>query len=553
MELLGSLFYDRIIIGASFAGTMVFDQLSLVARQNTLVLNDVSQTSTWLKGGAERLMTQPEELQSPGFFESSSFVLDEVNEANINPYYYTRMHHLAYAQIEKQNALNMPIVNLRAGIIEARDNFDEKIKWEDDNYQYRILLSHQGFIKYVYTQHIDLCLGLGSEKHLTSDQIAPEVEIKALKNGTLIYDPQDSTQLRDGVIFYGASAGCGTMLAEIQQQKQHGLHSNLQINGWYTRSKGDFDDGKMLTTLNRMLTATIISERQKQDGFSLLYDGYTLKKVELADENNLIALFQCTGSDKEIRVACPQLVVAISQEPIDLVSRIVNSIKFIPIIQHNIPLGIIAEDGRIIVWGAAASTKSSLTCYLQNAHEADRIFELITAHANTLPYESKVQPGIFNIYKKIEKLAQFTSQEYDFPLRNPTSREKYFRQINAASRNELVEIFKSSPENGKSYSADELFVFADVIIFERSKVQDYRIRKPGGIHSADHLYSLQNTIPLDLLNRLRAHYFPHAAKFKACKEDKTIRKGLMTYGLFAVGTLVSLGVAVMYTKSYYKS
>lgn len=535
LNLNGSLFYDRVIIGAGTTATMVFDKLEEKARFNTLVLNDQSNPSTWLKGGATRLMTQPESLQTPGFLEPSSFVIDEGNENKVNPYHYTRMQHFSLAQMEKQNLLNMYIVNLKAGNIESQENHNANEAWEDLNYPYRIPLYKNTFEKYVYAKHIDICLGLGTETQLSKEQISPEVEKQLLENKTLIYNPQDIEQLQDGVVFYGNSAGCGTMVAELQEKNKHGV--SVDIGGWYTRSKGDFDAGKMLSNLNRLVSSTIDQEKTKEN-HGVLRDGYILLKVDSSEDNNLKLIFQITGSDRTIEVFCPQLVVAIAQNPFNLVSSISKEMQFEAIVKNDIPLAVASKDENIIVWGAAFSTKSSLACYIHDNKKIENIFQLITDHVNTLPHESQVQPGLFSNYKKIDEYTKHLSRTQKFPLRKEENREKYFRQINAASQEELVEIFNQ--HSSIHYSQDQLIIYAKKIISERSTMQISTPNKTSGIHSADHLCSLQKDIPLALLNALRSYYFPHAAEFKADQETYNLSKwGIFAFSAIAITSAIA--------------
>jgi hypothetical protein len=533
-NLSASIKMERVMIGSGTAATMVFDKLDPQARQQVLVLNDMAYPSTWFKGGNERLMTQPERLQAPGFLESSSFIKDEENEYIANPYQYSRMRHVFLAQLEKQNELNMPIVNLKAKTIQSLKNISEReaLSWEDKNYPYRIPVfisedKDQVSVKYIYTQYIDICIGTGKERRLSPEQISPELEAKCVQNKKLIYEVQDASYLRDGVIFYGGSAGNGTMIAEIEERRKEKKFDRHQpfIAGWYTRSKGDFDDNKMLITLNRLVQSTILAEREKKEA-SKLHDGYALKKVQETSDGHLEVVFEEQDSKKQKNVSCAQLVVSIAQDPLDL-TKDLQSTDFTPVIHHGIPLGLTSDDRRVVVWGAAAATFAGLLVYLKkDSRKIEEIARLTTAHAMTLPHESKVAPGIFSVYKKTEQLAKLLSQSDHFSLRKETVREKFFRQINAATKNELIEIFQSDSKISKHYKKDHLEIFADKIIALRSKMMPIQSFDVGGIHRPSQLLVLKKEIPLELLNVLRVYYFPHSSAFKffSSKNDGLFNK-----------------------------
>jgi hypothetical protein len=514
---------DRVIIGSGTSATMLFDKIDPKVRCSVLVLNDVLHPSTWLKGSDKRLMTQSELLQAPGFLEPNSFIKDEEKEFVTNPYHYSRMRHVALAQIEKQNELNMPIVNLKVVTIQALNNLsgEDRLTWEDKSYPYRIPVSmpndkDQNIIKYLYTHHIDICVGMGKERRLSSDQISSELEANCLQNKKLIYDVQDAKQLQDGVIFYGGSAGNGTTIAEIEARRKKELLSDGPqpiIAGWYTRGKGDFDENRMLMTLNRLVQSTIKMEKEKKEA-NILHDGYILKKVEESSDGQLLIIFEEQGSQKQKTVLAPQLVVSIAQDPLDL-TKDLQKTYFIPIIQDDIPLGLASEDQKIIVWGAASAFPAALSIYFKNdAKKVDEINRLALAHAKTLPHESKVAPGIFSVYKKTEQLANVLFNVGIFPLRKEVMRERFFRQINAASKNELVGILESVSKISKPYEKKDLEKYANKIIAFRSKMVSIELFGTGGIHQSQQLLALKNEIPIELLNAIRAYYFPHSSPFK---------------------------------------
>lgn len=493
--------YDRVIIGSGIAATLVFSSMGKDFRNNVIVLNDVMAPNSWLRGGDTRLMAQPSYIQTPSMMSvhSTDYLPSDESSLATNPYGYVRMSHFSNALIEMQNDLEMPILNLKAGLIESKT---EQTDWTYMDKRYRIPVymsnktQHSRPITYIYTNYIDLCQGLGHPRGLERSQINADLESKLIQEGRLLYDPQDTKKIIDNVVFYGASGGCASMIAEMEQARAKGVQGIAKIQGWYTRTKDDFKNRDAMRGVNRLIGDLLETENAICGGKSIeMRDGCAITSVMQNDDGTINVTFN-TGRI----ITCSQLAISIAQTPIDLTTHLNNS-KFSAYQYKGVPIGIISNDKSITFWGASGTNINFL-----ETNERSNFLQLLIKHGKSLPFETQGAPTIFNAAKKIELMVEFLTESGVFQ-KNKRAASLSLPNINSASYDELVEIMLIDE---KKWDKSKCQGYANILINERSKAIRMDTNKPGGIHHEEDIDEIAKShhIPQELIDVLKQTFFP---------------------------------------------
>lgn len=495
--------FERIIIGAGVAGTLLFSELPFSQRAKTtpdglpaiIVINDPMSHNQWRKDG-HTLMGQPAQVQTPPVFSSHSedFACDEISRRN--PYQYVMADDFYHAMVVTQMDLGMPVLNLTAVALESRDSLGAAEQpWEHNEYPHRIAVQVADERYYLYTSHIDFCAGPGPTRKLTASQIDPAQAEELVQQSKIIYGQNKSDlKLQGTVVFYGGGGRNASMILDILNGHQPGVKNFA----WIARNGEDFDNNaafnRMFHDLDEdprsvMKLAELVQINPLSNGQLELIFGKPTKtrKAKQLDE-------------AEDPIICDQLVVAIGQEAHPLTKNLQG---FLPcqletplegIIPHQvdvIPLGTCSADGSIMTWGASGALGTGL--------EQKKAFtDAVQKHAEQLPRESRATVGIFRSSWTVKQMASQLGQIYPDKFDVAYSRDLHsfeLPNINYATRGELHNlIYHSIP----AISAENCLKIADNILEIRSKL-------PMGIENPD---MLRGKIPAPVFLALTKHYFP---------------------------------------------
>lgn len=492
--------YDRIVIGAGAAGTMLYNELPIELRQKknkngtpaVIVLNDPMSWDQWRKDG-HTLMGQPAKVQTPQIYNSRSedFARDEITKRN--PYQYTMADDFYHATVCTQHDFNMTILNATAIAIETKATYSGDIVWEEAGFPHRIAVQILDIQFYLYTAHIDLCTGPGPTRKLTTTQIDSALSKQLLSSGKMVYgQDRGDTPLKGNVVFYGGGARNAAMVLDILNGYQPAVTSFV----WVARDGQNFDTNNMF---NRQFAELDENPKAKM----ALGD---LTKVELGDHTDLISL----TFDKPVKqrnaiilpevttLVCDQLVVAIGQEPHPLTRSLKGFIScqlersLIDLAETEIiPLGTRSSDGTIMCWGAAGVIGTGLD-------DSRSFIDVGLKHAQTLPRESRANVGIFRSAIMIEQMVNLLRSLY--PTKFISTRESYHHydlpDINRANRSEIYHIIRAKMK--ATHTAEACLTLADKIVEIRSKL-------PTGLEDIN---VLANEVTAPVLKALKEAYVP---------------------------------------------
>ena len=495
--------FDRVIIGGGLAATLVYAELSTSEQPLRIVaLSNPNNPNTWPKEG-ERLMGQPAAVQTPQSLSvhSEDLVLEDKIDKSKNPYNYTVASNFSDSLIQTQLELNMPIIHVKAIKIES---FSKEVTgWECSTHQHRILIEVNKIKKYIYTNAIDLCIGLGEPRRLDSKQIDPALEKKLIKEKRLVYAQDGDTHLTGKNVFYDSSAINAAWIAEILLAKSQ---PDASIQQWIARDGKSFARAKKL---NRIIFEALESKKLN------LGVGVLAKVTQTPDDKlqlQFTAPVSIENGQQDLtgqNIDCDHLVLSFGQTPHELTKDLTGfrqheyeeakDPEFTPI-----PIGNSSVDGSIVAWGAAATLGiggSSLT--------VTTLLEKIKTHSQTLPGESKAPGGIYRSSFTVKQMAKQLRKEGVFPISSKSIHDLDLPDINMATHQELSSLFSVVLEN-----PDEAKQYAKKVIEFRSKDLDPLTDIPGGIQ---HSLQLQSILPGVLLKEVQSIYFP----FEALPEDKT--------------------------------
>jgi len=521
--------FDRIIVGGGIAATLVFMEVGFASRNlrsssglpKVLVLNNPVAPNTWPKEDA-RLMGQPARIQTPQVLSSHSedFTLEGNDKKNDNPYQYVVAKDFTHAMTETQNDLQMSILNLAAVRIESSISYDDQNgAWEHAHCKHRIAVQiDTATYKYLYTNAIDLCIGLGDPIRLSDNQIQPDLAKKLMQQNKLIYAQDGNAELAGEVVFIGTSAINAAWIAEIDIC---GSQPKARIKQWVGVDGQGFFNVKALNRLihtavdNNKTTlglGTLISVQESSDG--------RLELTFAAPNNHIGNFTDLTGKT----IICDQLVYSSGQLPHTLTkdlqgftscayehpSRTNSSTDFIP-------LGTMSKDGSIIAWGAAGTLGIGLP-----AQEAKQHFQLALRHSKTLAHETRAPGGIYRSSWSIRQLAsQLREQRFlpPVPVKSDADPHKCdLPDINLATHEELMDVI-STTEGQINPTLCE--TYAKIIEGARSINQEPTIRTPGGIHD---ISQLKDVLPVNVLIAIQHYYFPFSKPVEGVTDQKAIAR-----------------------------
>lgn len=496
-------YFERIIIGAGVAGTLVFEQLTdhyrtqTSALPNFIVLNDAQDPNTWLKEG-KRLMGQPAKLQTPQSFSVHSDDLLLKEEDSTNPYKYVEATDFYHALLETQNDLQMPIVDLKALRIESSKHVQDK--WEVPAAKYRIMVEVQDEVFYLYTDAIDICAGLGAPTKLNNEQIAPELSKKLISEGKLLY-AQDGGEvaLKNDVLMYGGSAINSAWATEILSGH---TKTPAKISYLVARNPKSLDD---ISTLSRFISNACESELKLAVG--------SLETVSLATDGRVVIKFKAsnqTGGHHALKegeeLFCDQLIVAIGQRNPDITKELTDFVECMYETSHTdtlpIPLGTHSKDGAVISWGAVGTLGIGL-----EKQAAISFNKKVEAHADSYPYEAQALGGLLRVSWVIKQMAEQLRGQKMFPAAIKSADEYLLSDINQATIEDLISLIaESNPLCDAARCKD----IAKEIIRHRSRVMDNADFNDPGIRSIN---QLKEACPSDVsVEAMVNKYFKFARK-----------------------------------------
>ncbi len=499
--------FHRVLIGSGIAATLVYQEIPPNIREKNkydpslpgvIAVNDPDNPHTWIKE-RKRLMGQPAKIQTPKSLSvhSEDLVFDEEIPPT-NPYQYVVAEDFNQALIQSQVDLNMPIISLKIKSIESINNHTLEDKWEHPDCKYRLTLSQSNLqFKYIYTDAIDLCAGLGSSKKLTAEQIDPSIAKKLIENKSLVYAQDKIVDLHGEVLLYGGSAINSAWATEILSQP---THSTLKIIGLVSR---DTKALEAINTLSRFISSTCHTTLNLLAG--------DLKNIHELPNGKLAITFSApkdSGSFTRLYegqiIYCDQLVVAIGQVPPEITNGLkdfdeciydptiaskVNNIDDAP----SIPLGTHSKDGSIIAWGALGTLGIGLS-------NSEVFTKKIEAHANSYPYESQALGGIFRMSRIIPQMAKQLIAKGFFPnIPQHDSQQFLIPDINQATLEEIAALIDHPCELERKKYAEQIIQLRCQIVCNAQK-------EAPGIHDFAQITSIISDI--NLLKRIQWTYFP---------------------------------------------
>ncbi|MDX1838805.1 hypothetical protein DIZ81_13800 [Legionella taurinensis] len=495
--------FERLIIGAGVAGTLLFQEFSPAFRSqnaarpdlpNILVLNDPNNLNTWPKEGS-RVMGQPARVQTPTGFSYHSTDFDLKNgEDPTNPYNYVLANDFHRALVATQVDLEMPILQAEAKAIEKREEHTDRWVCGDYEYRLRVLCKFEEKTEEVclYTHYVDICAGLGSSRKLTDSQIAPALAEKLVKTQTLIYAQDGDVNLEGEVLLYGGSAINAAWATELLERSEE--KDNVKIKKLVSRNRKGLDD---ISTLSRFISEACENRLELAVG--------ELANVRELDDGRLAVSFKAResgpyeGLKEDEEIICDKLVVAIGQvNPgiTDGLSQFKQCIYKTHLDTPPIPLGTYSQDHRIFVWGAAGTLGIGLA-----SGERERFVKQIQDHANSFPYESMALGGIFRVSWVIPQMCRHLGKLGLFPMTpGYDSRRLLCPDINQATIEDLEALIASDNPVIRRKGAEE-------IIKLRCAVMPNHNKDAPGIQS---MAQLQTILPPELLVHIRRVYFPFA-------------------------------------------
>ncbi|KTD47357.1 hypothetical protein Lrub_2279 [Legionella rubrilucens] len=495
--------FERVIIGAGVAGTLLFQEFSPAFRSknvahphvpNILVLNDPDNQNTWPKEGS-RVMGQPARVQTPTGFSYHSTDFDLKNgEDPTNPYNYVLANDFNRALVATQVELEMPILQAEAKAIEKREEHTAGWLWSDYEYRLRVLckLGDKTQEVYLYTHYVDICAGLGPSRKLTDSQISPVLSEKLVKKQTLIYAQDGDVNLEGEVLLYGGSAINAAWATEILERSEE--KETVKIKKLVSRNRKGLND---ISTLSRFISEACEKRLELAVG--------ELANVRELDDGRLAVSFNAResgpykGLNEGEEIICDKLVVAIGQinpNITDGLSQFKQCIYKSHLDTPPIPLGTYSQDHRIFVWGAAGTLGIGLTNM-----ERERFVKQIQDHANSFPYESMALGGIFRVSWVIPQMCRHLAKLGLFPITaGYDSRQFLCPDINQATLDDLEALIASEDVHIRRKSAEE-------IIKLRCAVMPNHYKDDPGIQS---MAQLESILPSALLVHIRHVYFPFA-------------------------------------------
>ncbi|QRN03446.1 hypothetical protein GH742_05955 [Legionella sp. MW5194] len=518
--------FERLIIGAGVAGTLLFQEFSPAFRSqnvarpdlpNILVLNDPDNLNTWPKEGS-RVMGQPARVQTPTGFSYHSTDFDLKNEEDpTNPYNYVLANDFHRALVATQVELGMPILQAEAKAIEKREEHTGRWLYSDYEYRLRVLCKFGDVSQelYLYTHYVDICAGLGPSRKLTDSQISPMLSEKLTKKQTLIYAQDGDVNLEGEVLLYGGSAINAAWATELLERSQE--KTNVKIKKLVSRNRKGLDD---ISTLSRFISEACEKRLELAVG--------ELANVRELDDGRLAVSFTAResgpyeGLKEGEEIICDKLVVAIGQVNPDITNRL-SQFKQCIYKTHldtpPIPLGTYSQDHRIFVWGAAGTLGIGLA-----GGERERFVKQIQDHANSFPYESMALGGIFRVSWVIPQMCRHLGKLHLFPITPGYDSRKFLcPDINQATIEDLEALIASENPVIRRKGAEE-------IIKLRCAVMPNHNKDAPGIQS---MAQLETILPPGLLIHIRHVYFPFASE--AGLEHKTTGKIKLSsnrHGLF---------------------
>ncbi|KTC94500.1 hypothetical protein [Legionella erythra] len=520
--------FERLIIGAGVAGTLLFQEFSPEYRSknlahphlpNILVLNDPANLNTWPKEGS-RVMGQPASVQTPTGFphHSTDFDLKHGNDST-NPYNYVLAKDFHSALVATQVELNMPVLQAEARSIEKRE--EHLADWLWDGYEYRLSvvckLDNETQMVHLYTHHIDICAGLGPSRKLTDTQISPVLAEKLVKRQSLIYAQDGDVSLKGDVLLYGGSAINAAWATEIFARS--GETDGVKIKKLVSRNRKGLDD---ISTLSRFISEACEKRLELAVG--------ELAHVRELDDGRLAVSFKARECDpyqgmrEGEEIICDKLVVAIGQvnpEITEGLSHFKQCVYKTHLDTKPIPLGTYSPDHRIFVWGAAGTLGIGL-----GATEKEIFIKQIQDHANSFPYESMALGGIFRVSWVIPQMCKHLSNLGLFPSTPGYDSRKFLcPDINQATIEDLEALIASENPVVRRKSAE-------TIIKLRCAVMPNDIKDAPGIQS---MTQLETILAPELLVHVRRVYFPFESEVGLQKQAAKIKKIKMSanrHGLF---------------------
>lgn len=539
--------FERIVIGSGIGGSLVSAEMPEKLQQwdeesfpAVIAISDPGKVHTWPKE-RDRLMGQPAGVQTPQILSVHSEEVSPKADCRTNPYNYTRASAFNTALIQSQYHMEMPILNLSAFRIDSKNTYTETEAkdqpWEHDAFKHRIAVRINGDIRFLYTNHIDLCIGLGQPNRLTATQIRGELEEKLIRQNKLIYAQDGDSELKGEVVFIGSSAINAAWIAEITSGHSQ---PDAKIKLWTGPDGKKFQcldevrrdekqgDATALTSgtvraLNRLIDATL-DAKKVEIGLGELKSIVELSsgKLELtfSAPQNLKGNFRNLSGQK---ITCDQVVFSQGQCKHSLIQNISGFVpcyyeKEIAGVKERIPLGTRSLDGSIVAWGAAGTLGIGLT-----DEQTREMTKEIVMHAQTLPAETRAPGGIYRSSWTIKELAKKLREEKLFPQMRCDPHEFDNPDINLATLTDLIEVILSA---NPAPSEPKCVEYAKQIIDVRKKMEKPSFTALTGIQELSQLTFL----PASVLEKIAQKYFPfdlRAAELSG-KTTKTFIKELIS-------------------------
>ncbi len=406
---------------------------------------------------------------------SYDYAVHRLLSANENPYAVTVSADFNDAMITSQCDLDMPIAMAEVIKIETREQFDDDVTWQSEDYFVRIaiMLPNQRGVKYIYTKHLDMCTGMGPVLKLNQDQLSAEVEKILLKNRCISYGNEDEMlpDLHGHVVIYGGGARAAAIVYDIMI----GKHPKVTSYVWISKKAESL---QRVRNMNRMY----------QDVFKFapkhIYVGSIVDVTTISDRQIIVSFKKSAkkSRDKEFQnieatLLCNHLVVAIGTKPSKVLLDCPTEFQPLHYREESghshdrIPVGLISKNRKIAIWAAAAISAS---IKLPKIVREEFLRESLR-HSSTLSAE--INSGPMTVWRaeiiipKMVASLQFTE---DFPgeLVTPAGIGHYGNaEMNLATKVELMtQIERSLLLNKELFQKDMVEILINLIELYRTNL-----------------------------------------------------------------------------------
>ncbi|STY29284.1 Uncharacterised protein [Legionella wadsworthii] len=256
---------------------------------------------------------------------------------------------------------------LRASVMKIEKKSNHEADWKAPEQEYRIVVSTADGIKYIYTNEVNICTGLGPARNIISGKLLPPTQFELLnqfdsqKGFTTIVDgnqfiltgtEEQKTNPRK-IVVYG---GGGTAAASYRKGffGHDAFTENLEFSEKNQKNSVIWIAKQFEKAGNGRLASSALSIAKSR---SELMQG-ELIKIEPQVSGKLLLTFRCDTSGKkiEIPIECDQLIYSIGQDDSHMrrICQEAETDLSLVFDANGMLLNVCSADKKVIFFGAAA-------------------------------------------------------------------------------------------------------------------------------------------------------------------------------------------------------